>query len=114
MAIHHLAPAGAFSIPANSKEYATVSSQAEQAMLAVIQMDPTLGLYSATAFNQGLPAQEAFYSGVSDIVQGRRPVADLPQLVQDWRSKAGDTACRIPEWPRGGERIALATREPGI
>ena len=77
--------------PANSKEYATVSSQAEQAMLAVIQMDPTLGLYSATAFNQGLPAQEAFYSGVSDIVQGRRPVADLPQLVQDWRSKAGDT-----------------------
>ena len=53
-------------------------------------MDPTLGLYSQTAFNQGLPAQDAFYSGVSDIVQGRRPVTDLPQLVQDWRAEAGD------------------------
>jgi putative aldouronate transport system substrate-binding protein len=76
--------------PANSREYATIASTTEQAMLAVLQLDPTLGLYSQTAFNQGLPAQDAFYSGVSDIVLGRRPTSDLSQLVQDWRIKAGD------------------------
>ena len=91
--------------PANSKEYATVSYAAEQAMLTVIQLDPTLGLYSQTAFNQGLPAQDTFYSGVSDIVQGRRPVSDLTQLVQDWRSKAGDKM-------RAEYQDGLATAKP--
>ena len=76
--------------PANSKEYATVSYATEQGMLAALQLDPTLGLYSGTAFNQGLPAQDTFYSGVSDVVQGRRPLSDLTQLVQGWRAAAGD------------------------
>ena len=29
-------------------------------------------------------------SGVSDIIQGRRPIGDLDSLVADWRTKAGD------------------------
>jgi putative aldouronate transport system substrate-binding protein len=76
--------------PLNSKDFATVAHQTEQAMLASIQTDPTLGLYSATAFNQGIPAQDTFYSGISEIVQARRPVSDLAQIVQDWRTRAGD------------------------
>jgi putative aldouronate transport system substrate-binding protein len=35
-------------------------------------------------------AQDAFMSGVSDIVQGRRPIGDLDSLISDWRQKAGD------------------------
>ena len=29
-------------------------------------------------------------SGVSDIIQGRRPIGDLDGLVADWRNKVGD------------------------
>ena len=59
-------------------------------MLAALQTDPTLGLYSQTAFNLGIPSQTTLYGGVSDIVQGRRPISDLDGLVAEWRTKAGD------------------------
>jgi len=29
-------------------------------------------------------------SGVSDIIQGRRPIGDLDGLVGDWKNKVGD------------------------
>jgi putative aldouronate transport system substrate-binding protein len=29
-------------------------------------------------------------SGVSDIIQGRRPISDLDSLRSDWKSKVGD------------------------
>jgi putative aldouronate transport system substrate-binding protein len=73
-----------------SQEFATVTHAAEEAMLAALQLDPTLGLYSQAAFNQGIPAQTTLYAGVSDIVLGRRPVSDLDGLVADWRTGAGD------------------------
>lgn len=59
-------------------------------MIAVMQTDPTLGLYSATAASQGPLAQDTLMSGVSDIVQGRRQMSGLDSLLADWRSKAGD------------------------
>jgi putative aldouronate transport system substrate-binding protein len=55
-----------------------------------MELDPTLGLYSATAASQGPLAQDALLSGVSDIIQSRRPLTDLDGLVADWRTKAGD------------------------
>jgi putative aldouronate transport system substrate-binding protein len=73
-----------------SQEFATVSHAAEEAMISSMQLDPTLGLYSQTAFNRGIPAQDVLYSGVSDIVQGRRPLSDLDGLVAEWRTQAGD------------------------
>jgi putative aldouronate transport system substrate-binding protein len=73
-----------------SQEFATVTHAAEEAMLAALQPDPTLGLYSQTAFNLGIPSQTTLYGGVSDIVQGRRPISDLDGLVAEWRTKAGD------------------------
>jgi putative aldouronate transport system substrate-binding protein len=73
-----------------SKEFADVSYAAEQAMMAAAVEDPTVGLYSATALSQGILAQDTFYGGVSDIVQGRRPVSDLDGLVSEWRNRAGD------------------------
>ena len=65
-------------------------SGGEQQMVAAMDTDPTLGLYSATAASLGPLAQDTLMSGVSDIIQGRRPIADLDSLVADWRQKAGD------------------------
>ena len=67
-----------------------MSYAAEQAMIAAMEVDPTLGTYSATAASQGQLAQDTLLSGVADIVQGRRPIGDLDSLVADWRQKVGD------------------------
>jgi putative aldouronate transport system substrate-binding protein len=83
-------PAYALFSANRSKEFADVSYAAEQAMIAVMELDPTLGLYSPTAASQGPLAQDALLSGVSDIVQSRRPLTDLDSLVAEWRTKAGD------------------------
>ena len=83
-------PAYALFSANRSQEFAQVSYAAEQAMIAAMDVDPTLGLYSATAASLGPLAQDALMSGVSDIIQGRRPIGDLDSLVADWRTKAGD------------------------
>src|SRR5260370_18211508 len=82
-------PAYALFSANRSQEFAQVSYAAEQAMIAAMEVDPTLGLYSATAAGQGQLAQDALLSGDSDIVQGRRPVGDVRALVADWRPKVG-------------------------
>jgi putative aldouronate transport system substrate-binding protein len=83
-------PAYALFSANRSQEFAQVSYAAEQAMISAMDVDPTLGLYSGTAASQGPLAQDAFMAGVSDIIQGRRPITDLDSLLSDWRSKAGD------------------------
>jgi putative aldouronate transport system substrate-binding protein len=83
-------PAYALFSANRSQEFAQVSYAAEQAMIAAMDVDPTLGLYSATAAMQGPLAQDTLMGGVSDIIQGRRPLSDLDSLVADWRSKVGD------------------------
>ena len=70
-------PAYALFSAYRSQEFAQVSYAAEQAMIAAMQVDPTLGLYSPTAAAQAPLAQDAILSAVSDIVQARRPLTDL-------------------------------------
>jgi putative aldouronate transport system substrate-binding protein len=83
-------PAYALFSAYRSQEFATVSQSAESAMLAALEPDPTLGLYSPTAAAQSIVVQDRLMAGVSDIVQGRRPLSDLDGLVADWRNSAGD------------------------
>jgi putative aldouronate transport system substrate-binding protein len=83
-------PAYALFSANRSQEFAQVGYAAEQAMIAVMDVDPTLGLYSATAAAQGQLAQDTLMSGVSDIIQGRRPLSDLDSLVAAWRNSVGD------------------------
>jgi putative aldouronate transport system substrate-binding protein len=83
-------PAYALFSANRSQEFAQVSYAAEQAMIAAMDVDPTLGLYSATAAMQGPLAQDTLMGGVSDIIQGRRPLSDLDSLVADWRNSVGD------------------------
>jgi putative aldouronate transport system substrate-binding protein len=52
--------------------------------------DPTLGLYSETQSTKGATAEQPFLDGLTDVVLGRRPLADFDQLVKDWRGAAGD------------------------
>ena len=75
---------------ARQKAAYAVSHAAEEAMMASMQLDPTLGLYSQAALSQGIVAQDTLYAGVSDIVQGRRQISELDSLVAEWRTKVGD------------------------
>jgi putative aldouronate transport system substrate-binding protein len=83
-------PAYALFSANRSQDFASVSYAAEQAMIAAMDVDPTLGLYSQTAASSGQLAQDALLSGVSDIIQGRRPISEIDGLVADWRQKVGD------------------------
>src|SRR5260370_33207327 len=83
-------PAYALFSANRSQEFAQVSYAAEQAMIAAMEVDPTLGLYSTTAASQGPLAQDALLSGVSDIAQRRRPIGDVDGLVADWRTEVCD------------------------
>jgi putative aldouronate transport system substrate-binding protein len=83
-------PAYALFSAYRSQEFATVSHAAQVAMIGAMQTDPTRGIYSQTAFSQGILAQDQLMGEVSQIVQGRRPLSDLDGLVAEWRTKAGD------------------------
>jgi len=52
--------------------------------------NPVIGLYSNTAASKNATADKTFTDSVNDIVQGRRPFADLKTLVSSWRTAVGD------------------------
>ena len=74
----------------NPQEYARVVHPTELAMAAAGIQDPTLNLYSPSFANLNAMLQQGVNDGISDIVQGRRPVGDLSQVVADWRARGGD------------------------
>jgi len=58
--------------------------------LGVRVADPTRGFHSPTQTRKGVAADNTFYDGVADILFNRRPFTDYDQLVNDWRTNAGD------------------------
>jgi putative aldouronate transport system substrate-binding protein len=76
--------------PLNGKEFATVGHDWEVATAPAGVDDPITGLYSPADAKNGVTLAGDMYSGVQDIILGRRPLTDLDQLVKDWRSKGGD------------------------
>jgi putative aldouronate transport system substrate-binding protein len=52
--------------------------------------DPTLGVVSQTSFARGVQLNQAFTDGISDIILGRRQMADFDQLVKDWQTGGGN------------------------
>ncbi len=74
----------------NSADYAKVVHAAEMALAPVGVQDPTLSLYSATNGGAGVTARQAVIDGINAIVAGRSPLSSFDQLVQDWKTKAGD------------------------
>jgi putative aldouronate transport system substrate-binding protein len=52
--------------------------------------DPTVGFYSDADTRQGIVANQRFGDGITDIIAGRRPTADLAALIQEWKTNGGD------------------------
>ena len=75
----------------NPADYAALVHPTELSMAAAGVKDPTLGLYSPSFANLNASLTQAVNDGVSDIVQGRRPVSDLDGIVATWRSNGGET-----------------------
>jgi putative aldouronate transport system substrate-binding protein len=74
----------------NDPEFARTAYADEQTIIPVEIPDPSLGLYSPTNQAKGGPLMQGMLDGLVDIVAARRPLADLDQLVQTWRSGGGD------------------------
>jgi putative aldouronate transport system substrate-binding protein len=53
--------------------------------------DPTLGLYAPTAAARGPLLDRTLTEGVAEIVNGRKPLAELDDLVAAWRTGGGET-----------------------
>jgi putative aldouronate transport system substrate-binding protein len=75
----------------NPADYAALVHPTELAMAPAGIQDPTLSLYSPSYANLNAKLKQAVYDGVSDIVQGRRPLSDLDSIIADWRSNGGNT-----------------------
>jgi putative aldouronate transport system substrate-binding protein len=71
-------------------DFARVAQAEEQLLLAHASQNPTLGYYSATNLRKGATLDQAFADGVTDVVTGRRPLADFDQIVKDWVQNGGD------------------------
>jgi putative aldouronate transport system substrate-binding protein len=83
----HPAVAYAVGLP----DFAKATVDAEQALFPLAVEDPTLGLVSAFDSSKGVPLNQVFNDGVTDIIAGRRPFSDFDQLVKDWQTNGGDT-----------------------
>ncbi|MBV8085034.1 MAG: hypothetical protein JO247_09495 [Chloroflexi bacterium] len=70
--------------------FAQTFSDAEKALIPTGVADPTLGFVSATNSAKGFVLAQAMTAGLTDIIAGRRPIADLDQLVSDWRTNGGE------------------------
>lgn len=54
-------------------------------------LSPTAGLYSATEANVSAELAAIVTDGVGAIIQGRKQVSDWAGVVDEWRSRGGDT-----------------------
>ena len=71
-------------------DYAKVLQADEKTFAPIGIEDATFGLYSATNASKGVQLNLAFYDGLSDIVQSRRPLSDYDSLVKEWLSNGGE------------------------
>jgi putative aldouronate transport system substrate-binding protein len=70
--------------------YAKTLYDVEQALNPIGVADPSLGLYAPTDSSKGVTAQLTWFENLTDIVAGRRPMADFDQLLKDWQNSAGN------------------------
>jgi putative aldouronate transport system substrate-binding protein len=71
-------------------EDADVEHQYQMDEIPVGINDPTYGLYSATFTDKGAALADAFQEGTNDIIQGRKPLDHLDDLIKAWRSGGGE------------------------
>jgi putative aldouronate transport system substrate-binding protein len=74
----------------NDSDFVKNTYADEQAMSANMIADPTVGLYSETDISMTGTLSQRFFGSIGEIVMGQRPLTDLDQLLQAWRSAGGD------------------------
>ena len=75
---------------ANYPEITKLQADAESSLIPLGVADATLGYYSSTNTSKATPLKLRFNDGLGEILQGRRPLSDLDQLVRDWQSGGGE------------------------
>jgi putative aldouronate transport system substrate-binding protein len=70
--------------------YAKAEYDAEHYLVPAGVTDPTFGLYSPTLGAKGATINRTMIDGITDIIAGRRPIADYDQLVKDWQTSGGE------------------------
>jgi putative aldouronate transport system substrate-binding protein len=71
-------------------DYAKAATDFEKVAISVGVADPTLGFTSATLDSKGAPLAQALTDGITDVLAGRRPLADFDQVVKDWQNNGGN------------------------
>jgi putative aldouronate transport system substrate-binding protein len=70
--------------------YAKAEYDAEHALIPAGVDDPTFGLYSPTLGSKGAILTRTILDAFTDIIAGRRPIADYDQIVKDWQTAGGE------------------------
>ena len=70
--------------------YGKAEYEAEHFLIPAGVADPTLGLYSPTLGAKGASLNRTMIDGITDIVAGRKPIAEYDQMVKDWQTNGGD------------------------
>jgi putative aldouronate transport system substrate-binding protein len=70
--------------------YAKAEYEAEHALVPAGVSDPTWGLFSTTLGAKGAVINRTMLDGITDLVAGRRPLADFDQLVKEWQAAGGE------------------------
>jgi len=71
-------------------DYTKQMADAENALIPIGVSDATLGFYSPTSIAKSVTLRLKFNDGLSEILQGRRPLGDLDQLVSEWQANGGE------------------------
>jgi putative aldouronate transport system substrate-binding protein len=75
---------------ANFPGYADLIQGYEKVLQPIAIEDPSDGLFAPSLGHKGVAALQSLGDGLSDIVTGRRALADFDQLVKDWHANGGD------------------------
>jgi putative aldouronate transport system substrate-binding protein len=70
--------------------YAKAEFEAEHFLVPAGVSDPTLGMFSPTLGAKGAVINRTMLDGITDVVAGRRPIAEYDQLVKEWQSAGGE------------------------
>ncbi|MEV5972308.1 hypothetical protein [Streptomyces sp. NPDC051921] len=67
----------------------------EVELMKIARVNPTTGLFSDTNSNKGASASGDFYSALTDLVAGRKPLSSFKkEILPAWRRAAGDATRR--------------------
>ncbi|HEY1298310.1 MAG TPA: hypothetical protein VGJ60_34955 [Chloroflexota bacterium] len=71
-------------------DYGPAMQKDETQMLPYGINDVSVGAYSNTDGQKGIPLNTAFHTVMTDIVAGRKQMSDFDQALKDWQSNGGD------------------------